>query len=75
MARINQKQGSEISALWEAADSGQLGSAMETFVKRSVELVENAPETFRVRKDIDGYLATLRYVVDLHVYRSRSHHG
>lgn len=71
MAKINKKQNTELWALWEAADSGQLGKRMELFVKNSVELVEKCSQQFRVRKDIDDHLATLRYVVELHVYRER----
>lgn len=71
MAKINKKQNTELWALWEAADSGQLGKRMELFVKHSVELVERCPEQFRVRKDVDDHLATLVYLIDLHVYRKR----
>jgi hypothetical protein len=71
MAAITEAVQKRLEDLRSAGLSGQLGYDVGEFVVQSVDAVYAAPGNFASAKAMLNHLATLTYLVDLHIYRRR----
>jgi hypothetical protein len=71
MAAITKEVEKRLDSLRGAGLSGQLGVQVGTFVVQTVDAVYAAPGNFKSAQEILDHLATLTYLVDLHVYKRR----
>lgn len=69
MAAITKAVQDQLESLRSAGQSGQLGARVGTFVVQTVDAVYAAPGNFRSAQAMLDHLATLTYLIELHVYK------
>jgi hypothetical protein len=69
MAAITKAVHDRLESLRSAGMSGQLGAKVGPFVVQTVDGVYAAPGNFKSAQAMLDHLATLTYLVDLHIYK------
>lgn len=69
MTAITKAVDDELQSLRSTAQSGHLPGYLGIFIDRTVDGVYAAPGNFRSAQEMHDHLKTLRYLIDLYVYK------